>query len=83
MTAMTSLRENSRHHHKIFSSGKTGDIASLLALPNMDAHKLWMLTAHTKPAVIQEVGVKKARYYQSTDISFFGGYDIIYRETHQ
>ena len=56
MTAMESIRERSRHHHRIFT-GKSDDIASLLALPNMDAHKLWNLTSHSKQSMIKEVGI--------------------------
>ena len=55
MTAMEGIRERSRHHHRIFT-GKSDDIASLLALPNMDAHKLWNLTSHSKQSMIKEVG---------------------------
>ena len=54
MTAMEGIRERSRHHHRIFT-GKSDDIASLLALPNMDAHKLWNLTLHSKQSMIKEV----------------------------
>ena len=54
MTAMTELRDKSRHHHRIFTE-KSDDIASLLALPSIDAHKLWNLTAHSKEAMIKEV----------------------------
>ena len=56
MTAMEGIRERSRHHHRIFT-GKSDDIASLLALPNMDAHKLWNLTSHSKQSMIKEVGI--------------------------
>ena len=58
MTAMEGIRERSRHHHRIFT-GKSDDIASLLALPNMDAHKLWNLTMHSKQSMIKEVRVLK------------------------
>ena len=53
---MEGIRERSRHHHRIFT-GKSDDIASLLALPNMDAHKLWNLTSHSKQSMIKEVGI--------------------------
>ena len=56
MTSMEGIRERSRHHHRIFT-GKSDDIASLLALPNMDAHKLWNLTSHSKQSMIKEVGI--------------------------
>ena len=38
-------------------SGKAAkdDIASLLDLPGMDAQKLWMETAHSRPNVVKEV----------------------------
>ena len=54
MSAMGGLRNHSRHHHRIFTD-KSDDIASLLAMPNMDAHKLWNLTSHTKERMIKEV----------------------------
>lgn len=55
MSAMWELRNRSRHHHRIFNENTEEDIASLLALPNMDAHKIWALTAHSKEAMIREV----------------------------
>ena len=61
MTAMEGIRERSRHHHRIFT-GKSDDIASLLALPNMDAHKLWNLTSHSKQSMIKEVGIRPSWY---------------------
>ena len=51
---MTELREKTRHHHKLLGDKQT-DIASLLKLPDMDALKLWNLTAHNRKSVIQEV----------------------------
>ena len=52
---MTELREKSRHHNKV-QTKQSDDIASLLNLPNMDAYKLWNLTAHQRKSVIKEVG---------------------------
>ena len=57
---MTELREKSRHHNKV-QTKQSDDIASLLNLPNMDAYKLWNLTAHQRKSVIKEVGSK---YYK-------------------
>ena len=55
ITAMAALRQKSRHHHRIFTQKSEDDIASLLVLPNMDAHKLWNLTSHSKESMIKEV----------------------------
>ena len=54
ISAMTELREKTRHHHKLLGDKQT-DIASLLKLPDMNALKLWNLTAHNRKSVIQEV----------------------------
>ena len=56
ISAMTELREKSRHHNKV-QTKQSDDIASLLNLPNMDAYKLWNLTAHQRKSVIKEVGL--------------------------
>ena len=57
ISAMTELREKSRHHNKV-QTKQSDDIASLLNLPNMDAYKLWNLTAHARKSVIKEVRLK-------------------------
>ncbi len=58
MTAMQALTDRTRHSHKAkLAFDKEGDIASLLNLPNMDAHKLWMATAHSKDSIIKEVRI--------------------------
>ena len=54
ISAMTELREKSRHHAKLKSQARD-DIAELLNLPKMDAYKLWNATAHARNSVIKEV----------------------------
>ena len=62
---MTELREKTRHHHKLLGDKQT-DIASLLKLPDMDALKLWNLTAHNRKSVIQEVRPSFFSYFFRT-----------------
>ena len=72
MSAVNALR--SANNLSVIPPGdpKSHDIASLLALPGMDAKALWLETAHSRPNVVKEV-IKREweKYPGSFEVSLF------------